>query len=89
MFYNEPYLAFIMPKGLEPTYTSHSMIPFARDLGHKGPHFRWDEDRRAHLRADLDGFYARAYGLAREELRYSLGPADVKGPTILLRPSVC
>ena len=40
----------------------------------------WDEDRRALLRADLDAFYARAYGLDRDELRYILDPADVKGP---------
>ena len=53
---------------------------FADDLGHDGPPFGWDEDRRAHLRADLDAFYARAYGLDRDELRYILDPADVKGP---------
>lgn len=79
-FYNEPRLAFITPKVLELTYTSHSLAPFARDLGHDGPPFAWDEDRRAHLRADLDAFYARAYGLTRDELRYILDPADVKGP---------
>jgi hypothetical protein len=32
------------------------------------------------LRAELDAFYARAYGLDRDELRYILDPADVKGP---------
>ena len=47
---------------------------------HFSPPFAWDEDRRAHLRADLDAFYARAYGLTRDELRYILDPADVKGP---------
>ena len=78
-FYTEPRLAFITPKVLELTYTSHSLAPFARDLGHAGPPFAWDEDRRAHLRADLDAFYARAYGLTRDELRYILDPADVKG----------
>ena len=57
-----------------------SLAPFARDLGYDGPPFAWDEDRRAHLRADLDAFYARAYGLTRDELRYILDPADVKGP---------
>ncbi len=51
-----------------------------RDLGYDGPPFVWDEARRAHLRADLDAFYARAYGLTRDELRYILDPADVKGP---------
>ncbi|ARJ69123.1 Eco57I restriction-modification methylase domain-containing protein [Paracoccus contaminans] len=79
-FYTESRLAFITPKVLELTYTSHSLAPFARDLGHDGPPFAWDEDRRARLRADLDAFYARAYGLTRDELRYILDPADVKGP---------
>jgi hypothetical protein len=77
---SEPCLAFVTPKVLELTYTSHSLAPFARDLGHDGPPFAWDEDRRADLRADLDAFYARAYGLDRDELRYILDPADVKGP---------
>lgn len=79
-YYTDPRLAFITPKVLELTYTSRSLAPFARDLGHDGPPFAWDEDRRALLRADLDAFYARAYGLTRDELRYILDPADVKGP---------
>lgn len=79
-FYTEPRLTFITPKVLELTYTSHSLAPFASDLGHNDPPFIWDEDRRALLRADLDAFYARAYGLTRDELRYILDPADVKGP---------
>lgn len=79
-YYNTQSLAFITPKVLELTYTSHSLAPFARDLGHDGPPFTWDENRRALLRADLDAFYARAYGLTRDELRYILDPADVKGP---------
>ena len=56
------------------------MEPFARDLGYNGLPFAWDEDRRAHLRAELDAWYAHAYGLTRDELRYILDPADVKGP---------
>jgi hypothetical protein len=80
VFYTEHRLTFIIPMVLELTYTSHSLAPFARDLGHNGPPFAWDEDRRALLRADLDAFYARAYGLTRDELRYILDPADVKGP---------
>ncbi len=79
-FYTEPRLAFVAPKVLELTYTSHSLAPFARDLGHDGPPFVWDENRRAVLRADLDAFYARAYGLTRDDLRYILDPVDVKGP---------
>jgi hypothetical protein len=44
------------------------------------PPFKWDDERRAYLRADLDAYYARLYGLTRDELRYILDPADVYGP---------
>ena len=77
--YSEADIAFIVPRVLELTYTSHSMAPFARDLGYDGPPFAWDEDRRAHLRAELDAWYALAYGLTRDELRYVLDPKDVMG----------
>ena len=79
-FYTEHRLDFLVPKALELTYTSHALTSFARDLGYDGPPFAWGEKRRAYLRADLDAFYARAYGLTRDELRYILDPTDVKGP---------
>jgi len=41
--------------------------------------FPFDPDRRATLRAELDAYYARLYGLTEEELRYILDPADVMG----------
>jgi hypothetical protein len=63
--YSDDDFAFIVPRVLELSYTSHAMAPFARDLGYDGPPFAWDEDRRALLRAELDAFYARAYGLTR------------------------
>lgn len=77
--YLEADLIFIVPRVLELTYTSHSMAPFARDLGYDGAPFAWDEDRRAHLRAELDAWYALAYGLSRDELRYVLDPKEVMG----------
>ncbi len=78
-FYTPSRLAFVAPRVLELTYTSHALAPFARDLGHDGPPFAWYEDRRALLRAELDAFYARAYGLTRNELRYILDPHAVMG----------
>jgi hypothetical protein len=78
--YSGSDLAFIIPRVLELTYTSHSMAPFARDIGYNGPPYAWDEARRALLRAELDAWYARAYGLTKDELRYILDPADVMGP---------
>lgn len=64
---------------LELTYTSHSMRPWAEDLGCTGAPFAFDPDRRAQLRAELDAFFAKKYGLTRDELRYLLDPHDVKG----------
>lgn len=43
------------------------------------PPFIWNPDRRAILRAELDAYYARLYGLTRDELRYILDPADIYG----------
>jgi hypothetical protein len=73
-------LDFIMPRVLELTYTSHTMCQWAKDLGYAGPPFDWDPDRRMQLRAELDGFFARKYGLSRADLRYVLDPTDVYGP---------
>lgn len=72
--------AFIIPRVLHLIYSANSMQAFARDLGYDGPPFAWDEERRAQLRAELDAWYARAYGLMRDELHYILDPADVRGP---------
>ena len=72
-------IAFIIPRVLELTYTSHSMRPWAEDLGHAGAPFCFDPDRRVQLRAELDAFFARKYGLSRDELRYILDPADTHG----------
>ena len=72
-------LTFITPRVLELTYTSDSMRPWAEDLGHIGPPFAFDLDRRAQLRAELDAFFARKYGLSRDDLRYILDPADTHG----------
>ena len=55
------------------TYTSHDMAPFARDLGHAGPPFTWDEEERRHLRARLDALYFHLYGLDRDDAGYVLG----------------
>jgi hypothetical protein len=77
--YLESDLDFIVPRVAELSYTSNSMAGFAKDLGFDCPPFAWNDERRAVLRAELDAWYARAYGVTREELRYILDPADVRG----------
>jgi hypothetical protein len=48
--------------------------------GFQHPPFRWSDERRATLRAELDAWYARLYGLDERDLRYILDPEDVYGP---------
>ena len=68
---------FINPRVLELVYSNWELQPFAKDMGYAGPPFRWDEERRAILRAELDAYYAHLYGLNRKQLRYILDPADL------------
>jgi hypothetical protein len=78
--YSTADLDFIVPRVLELTYTTHDMRSWAEDLGYQGAPFAWSTARRAELRAELDAYYARLYGLTEEELRYILDPSDVMGP---------
>jgi hypothetical protein len=43
------------------------------------PHYAFDETRCALLRAELDAYYARLYGITRQDLQYILDPAEVMG----------
>ena len=54
--------------------TPPEWVEHSDHAGEEFPHppFMWDEERRAHLRADLDGLYGHLYGLARNELAYIL-----------------
>jgi len=72
-------LNFLKERVLELTYTAEDMRPWAEDLGYTGSPFIWDEQRRAHLRAELDATYAHLYGLTRDELRYILDPTEIYG----------
>ncbi|MBU2765534.1 SAM-dependent DNA methyltransferase, partial [Acidithiobacillus ferrivorans] len=77
--YSKDDLRFISSRVLELTYTSTSMESWASDLGYQGMPFQFNPDRRAQLRAELDAYYARLYGLTRDELRYILDPSDIIG----------
>jgi hypothetical protein len=77
--YTPADIDFIAPRVLELVYTAYDLRPFAEDMGYHGEPFRWDEVRRAQLRAELDAYYARLYGLTRDELRYILDPKEVYG----------
>jgi hypothetical protein len=66
----EMLLAWFAGRLFELTYTAWDMQPFAADLGDGGPPFRWDDHRRAVLRAELDAAYFHLYGLDRDDTDY-------------------
>jgi hypothetical protein len=71
---------FVETRVIELSFTSYSLRDWAQVVGYDGPPFRFDLERRALLRAELDAYYAHLYGLTRDELRYILDPADLMGP---------
>ena len=52
---------WLLPRVLELTYTAWDLEPFAKDCGFDGPPFRWDEDRRFLIRAELDAAFFHLY----------------------------
>lgn len=85
--YSSQTLAFVVPRVLELTYTTHGIREWADHLvayDTRNPAdcrrpFGWDANRRARVRAELDAYYARLYSLTRDELRYILDPVDAMG----------
>ncbi|MFG2064898.1 Eco57I restriction-modification methylase domain-containing protein [Micromonospora sp. NPDC048871] len=67
-----PHTPFLTPRVLELVYTAHDMAGLARDLGDSGAPFRWDEERRAGIRAELDAYFFHLYGIDRPDVDYIL-----------------
>ncbi|MEZ0382110.1 DNA methyltransferase [Mycobacterium sp. pW045] len=70
--HNTALADWLLPYILELSYTSWRLQPYAQDLGDSGPPFRWDSERRALLRADLDAAFLHIYGLRRDEAEHVL-----------------
>lgn len=54
-------------------------IEWEKEKGIPLPPFRWNEDRRIQLKAELDAYYGLLFGLEREEVAYILNPQAVMG----------
>ncbi len=78
--YSEEDLTYISRRVSELVYTSEDMKAFAESQSMCEPSFLWNEQRRAILKAELDAYYARLYGLTKAELAYLLDPSEVHGP---------
>jgi hypothetical protein len=62
--------AWLLPRVLELTYTTHDLAAFARSCGYAGSPFAWNEARRFLLRCEIDAAFFHLYGLSREEAAY-------------------
>ena len=63
---------WLIPRVVELTYTAWDLAGFAGDLGYDGPPFRFDEERRGVLRAELDACFFHLYGIERDDAEYLL-----------------
>jgi len=74
-FHGKKLIDIISPKVLELCYTANDLAGFAQDMGYVDkdgnvkPPFKWDEERRFHLRCQLDALYFTLYGLNTDEAR--------------------
>jgi hypothetical protein len=74
---SETIADWTFPHLLELSYTSLRIKPYAEDMGDSGPPFRWDPERRARLRADLDAGFIHVFGLDRSEAEHVLDSFNV------------
>ena len=65
------------PRVVELVYTAHDMAGLAADCGYDGPPFRWDPERRAILRAELDAAFFHLYGVDGADADYILNTFPV------------
>ncbi len=63
-------LNWIKSRVLELSFTAWDMEPFAHDLGDAGTPFRWDDERRFGMRAELDAAFFHLYGIERDDVDY-------------------
>ena len=68
--YSSEVLSLIYPRILELNYTAWDIENFAKDCGHHGLPFKWDEERRFLIRCELDANYFHLYSINREDVDY-------------------
>ncbi|MGW5797846.1 Eco57I restriction-modification methylase domain-containing protein [Streptomyces bacillaris] len=70
--YSEVHSEFVTPRVVELVYSAYDMKGFALDMGDRGGPFRWLEERRTIIRAELDALFFHLYGITRDDVDYIL-----------------
>jgi hypothetical protein len=76
--YSEQDRSFILTRVVSLTCNSEDMRPFLQEVEPDRDILAFDEDERAKAQAELDAYYAKLYGLNREELQFVLEPESIK-----------
>lgn len=63
-------VAWVARRVLELSYSAWDLQAFAIDIGYHGPPFKWDEERRAFLRAEIDACFFHLYGINHDDVTY-------------------
>ena len=61
---------FLRDRILELSYTAFDLTSYAKELGQNEPPFRWDEERRFVIRAEVDAALFHLYGIDRDDVDY-------------------
>lgn len=61
---------FILERVIELVFTSSDLSAFASECGYSSPPFRWNVERRLHVRAEIDALVGLASGLSREDMEH-------------------
>lgn len=69
---------FIISRVIDLTCTAEDMLPFLMEISPGKEVVAFNEENRARAQAELDAYYARLYGLTREELYFVLDPHSAK-----------
>jgi methylase of polypeptide subunit release factors len=70
---------YLLKRGGELIWTSHSLDQLGQEISSTlgdGP-FKWDQERRSQLRAEIDAAVAKAYYLSREDFEYILDSFEI------------
>lgn len=76
-YYNDSDIAFIAERVGQLTYVCDDLEDWGKALGFDRP-FVYNEEKRSVLQAELDAYFAKLYGLSREQLQFILSPESLK-----------
>jgi len=76
--YSEVDIKFISQRVGVLTYVANDLSDWANDIGIDREPYSYDLSPRAIAQAELDAYYAKLYGVSRNELQFILDPESIK-----------